>query len=674
MLKTDTKKEHTRTLRDYLETVFRHKNKAILFFLAVVISSVIVLKLTPGSYTSTSTLMIRRGRENVVLDPTTATGAMLPIYKDWASEINSELEILKSHELVENVIMRLGPTVFLTDPKPDRGGKLSLIRSALNPARQWIANVLKRFQKPENENGDGELGQRNKAVRAMEKNLHIHVQENSDIITVSYTATRPELAKQVVTLLIDSYFEKRIDVRKTPGAYQFFTDQREQLLDELQQTEKAIRTIKEEADILSLEDSRLTLQSALQETRTRQLSARSSLAAANARVNTLRTLLSQQSSADPSLQNGGALLDREERKELQAELRREETAQSALSAENLEISRQLTQLRAELAALDKVEPSIRSLQREQDLLEEKYRKYSENQEQARINQALETEKISNVSIVQHATLPTQPDPSRKMFKLLAAMCLGLAGAIGIAFGADYLDPTLHSAADISERLHLTTLIELPDLPAHELDPCALPPEDIPRETSGRTAKDCFQELCFKILALRTDEKPVPVVIGITSTSTGEGVSTIAANLAAAFSRDDRFSSLLLLDANPEQLPVEWGEHTPPFTYQHINDLAEDDESEPEPPGTAAFAEYLAKLKKQQHDIIVVDIPPVSEGGYAVRAAAELDIVILAVEAGRVPWRTLLRTAGLLRAAQASLGGIILNRQRFAMPAWLYRKL
>jgi Mrp family chromosome partitioning ATPase len=71
---------------------------------------------------------------------------------------------------------------------------------------------------------------------------------------------------------------------------------------------------------------------------------------------------------------------------------------------------------------------------------------------------------------------------------------------------------------------------------------------------------------------------------------------------------------------------------------------------------------------------VVDIPPVSEGDYAIRAAAALDVVILAVEAGRVPWRTVLRTASLLTDAKAAVGGIILNRQRFTMPAWLYRKL
>ena len=114
MLKTEVEKEPTRTLRDYLETIFRHKKKALLFFWAAVISSVIVLKFAPDTYTSTSTLMIRRGRENVVLDPAIATGAMLPIYKEWTSEINSELEILRSRELVENVIENIGAEKFLT--------------------------------------------------------------------------------------------------------------------------------------------------------------------------------------------------------------------------------------------------------------------------------------------------------------------------------------------------------------------------------------------------------------------------------------------------------------------------------------------------------------------------------------------------------------------------------
>jgi len=644
MLNTNAKKEQARTLRDYLETVFRHKNKAALFFLAVVISSIIVLKLTPGSYTSTSTLMIRRGRDNVVLDPTTATGAMLPIYKEWTSEINSELEILRSRELVEAVVEHLGPQTILAASKADQ---------------------------------NKERTQMNKALRAVEKELQINAQERSDIVAVSYTAPRPELAQQVVTLLIDSYFEKRIDVRRTPGAYQFFTEQKEQLLQELQETEQAIRDIKEKAEILSLEDIRETLQDTIATIQTQQLTLQASLAAANARVDTLQSVLSQQT-ADTKTQNG-ALLDRDERKELQAELRGEKTAQAALIAESREISRQLAQQCEQLADLDKIEPSIRSLQREQALLEEKYHQYSENQEQARINRALETEKISNVSIVQHATLPTKPDPSSKMFKLLAAAFLGLAGALGIAFGADYMDPTLHSAADISERLHLHTLIELPNMRSRELHPCA-PFPDQPGRLSifgkilNKNAKDYFQELCFKILALRTDEKSTPLVIGITSSSTGEGVSTIAANLAAAFSRDERFNNPLLLDANPEPSSAEWTEEATPFTYQHIHTPIEDDGVEAKPASATAFVDYLIQMEKKQHDIIVVDIPPVSEGGYVVRVAAAMDILILTVEAGRTPWRTVLWAAELLTDVKTVLGGIILNRQRFAMPEWLYRKL
>ena len=49
-----------------------------------------------------------------------------------------------------------------------------------------------------------------------------------------------------------------------------------------------------------------------------------------------------------------------------------------------------------------------NLQRELALQDAKYRKYSENREQARIDQALETNKISNISVVQQATASTKP--------------------------------------------------------------------------------------------------------------------------------------------------------------------------------------------------------------------------------------------------------------------------
>ena len=678
MPNTDTTREQGFPLRNYLETVFRHKNKALLFFLATAAAAVIALAFASESYTSTAKLLIRRGRENVGLDPTTATGVTLPLYKEWTSELNSELEILSSRELAEEVVRSLGPDAFLSASETERGGRLSPIREALSPVRHWMKKVARRFRRDEEGVGAKMTGRLDKIVEQIQENLQIHVQERSDIISVSYTSANPQLAQQVVTLLIDRYFEKRIDVRRTPGAYQFFTEQREQLLNELHRTDEAIRSIKEKAGILSPEESRLALQDSLAAVQTQQLNNQSALAAASARVEMMRTMLQQQGSSERKAP-GGAILNPAEREELQAALRLEETTQAALTAEGREISRQLVELRNQLAAVEALETPIRNLRREQMLLEEKYRQYSENQEQARINQALETEKISNVSIVQQATLPARPNPSRNFFKLLSALLAGLLGALAIVIGADWIDPTLHSAADICRHLHLPALMEIPDVRRQEINPFTAKPEKGRRpDLSGSPlmdVKECFQELGFKIVASCEHKGNRPLAIGITGSSEGEGVSTVASNLAAAFARDSRFNHPLLLDANQNPLPVEWTSRPVGFTYQHLRSAPKSEESGLQKAGSEDFIHQLDRIRKQsQHDIIVVDLPPVSESGDSLQTASGLDIVILTARASRTPWRTVQRAVGMLTDIHASFGGIVLNRRRFPLPAWIYNKL
>jgi capsular polysaccharide biosynthesis protein len=90
-----------------------------------------------------------------------------------------------------------------------------------------------------------------------------------------------------------------------------------------------------------------------------------------------------------------------------------------------------------------------------------YRRYYEKLEQARIDQALEIGKISNVSIVQPATFPMNPVKPNKKRNLAMGLFLGLFGGIGLAFFFEYMDHTLRRPQDIEERLQLPTLAALP---------------------------------------------------------------------------------------------------------------------------------------------------------------------------------------------------------------------
>ena len=677
-MKDPATEKQARPLRDLVETVFRHRRKAAAFFLAVTLSALILLAFSPVTYTSTSKLIVHRGRESVFVDPT-AGGATLPLYKEWESEINTELEILNSRELVAEVVESMGPSIFIEERPPDETGRLGSIRKAFNPVRLFFRKIAKALTPGNSSAKDGErIKQVNKAIQIVEKGLHIGVRPKSDIITVSYTARDPELARQVVDTLVKNYLERRIDLHQIPGGYQFFSQQTELLRKELEDTAAKILAVKKEGNLDLISDDRVALETSIEEMKASRLQVKSELAASEARVASMRSMLSQQSS-----ENNNAILDPVEYKKLQATLRLEEASLAALIAQDREIGSQLDGLRTNLQVIEKNEPAIRRLQREQELLEEKYRKYSENREQARINQELETRKISNVTIVQHATLPEEANPSGKLLKLAAALFLGFFGAVGMAFGFDSIDPSLHSDADVVTRINRETLIELPQLRGRQLDPAFRPPLRKERKArwilhSGKHSvadgDSCFQELYLHFLSMKPSGSE-PLVIGVTSSIGGEGVSTVAAKLAAVFSRDERFPNVLLLDANLTEHSSQMVRQRTdlPFTYYKIRD-EENSEDDQASINASTLSRYLAKARQASYNVIIIDIPPVEEGNYSIRVAAETDLIGLLADCGRTPWRSVKRSAELLDHAGAFVCGIILNRQQYTMPNWLYKKL
>ncbi len=79
---------------------------------------------------------------------------------------------------------------------------------------------------------------------------------------------------------------------------------------------------------------------------------------------------------------------------------------------------------------------IAALQREVDLLETDYRKYSANMEQARIDQQLEVQHMSNIGVVQPASYEPRPVRPRTMLNLLLGIGVGLFGGLALPLVLD----------------------------------------------------------------------------------------------------------------------------------------------------------------------------------------------------------------------------------------------
>jgi uncharacterized protein involved in exopolysaccharide biosynthesis len=144
----------------------------------------------------------------------------------------------------------------------------------------------------------------------------------------------------------------------------------------------------------------------------------------------------------------------------------------ALEEKETQLRDQLAQARQELQTFNVNEVRVTELQREADLHDAVYRKYAATVEQARIDRALELERITNVNVAQPATFEAKPVSPRKQLNLALGLVIGLAGGVLLALVSDRLDESLHSPEDVEKNLDIPTLVAIPRLKSRDLVPTA----------------------------------------------------------------------------------------------------------------------------------------------------------------------------------------------------------
>lgn len=183
------------------------------------------------------------------------------------------------------------------------------------------------------------------------------------------------------------------------------------------------------------------------------------------------------------------------------------------------------------------------------------------------------------------------------------------------------------------------------------------------------------------------------VLGLTSTLRGEGVTTVAANLAIAAS-GTRGVRTLIVDANLRAPSLhrwfnclrgpglneivsgqcEWKEVIQPVAGEGLS-LLPSGTSVGEWTATADLSRCRDLLQElgENFDLVVVDLPAVGDGGMTLPLSTGVEGVALVVEAERVHWEDAQRTTQLLSQADARLLGVVLNKKSERVPRWLRRR-
>jgi uncharacterized protein involved in exopolysaccharide biosynthesis len=479
------------------------------------VAAAIVAAVLPKKYRSQALLLVHLGRQNATLDAVGALGetaAAANPADNREFQINSIAVILASQAMVAKVVDTLGPDVlFGAAPNQETEGRAALpdvlraaigVESALTASRAGIIHkVMKRF-----------------SVEALPK---------SDVIQISFDATSPEAAQRAVAALIEAYLEQHVRLNQIPGAHEFLTRQTGDNFARLTQAEKALLELKNETGLTSIEAQQQALTRRLAGLENDLLAASAEVAAADTQVLALRGRLATLSETQVLAETTGGedktaagmreqvfalemkvqhLLATTKKdyfeipqvaqelektrsilqaqppqhpqvtrgpnrcyEDLQLTLQKQEPLLASLRAKADILRRQIAETRAQLREFNERSMKIARLQRGVEIEDAIYRKYMALAEQDRIDQALETARITSVTVAEPATYDSEPVQPRPIFVLGIGFCLALFGGVTVPLLAEYRDRSLRSREEIEETLRAPVLAVIPRLRQRDLN-------------------------------------------------------------------------------------------------------------------------------------------------------------------------------------------------------------
>jgi capsular exopolysaccharide synthesis family protein len=209
------------------------------------------------------------------------------------------------------------------------------------------------------------------------------------------------------------------------------------------------------------------------------------------------------------------------------------------------------------------------------------------------------------------------------------------------------------------------------------------------EPEGSEAREPFRTLWRRLLGPRNGAVTAGQTLGVTSCLRGEGVSTVAAGLAAAAAVDGQ--SLVLVDANLERPALHRVFHLD--SSPGLADALRGDARLEElvqastltnlsilTAGTiqssgawcceSSMLTALVQALKRAFPLVLFDLPALETGSITTACAGLLDGLLLVVEAQRAPWKVVQREKELLTRAGVPLIGAVLNKRPDYVPGWL----
>jgi polysaccharide biosynthesis protein PslE len=645
-----------RTFRDLLRLFFIFKRE---FQVAVGVTLLMIVLgafFLPASYESNARLLVKPGRDSNTLPIEVADRQALVLPATQRDPIVDEERLLTGRPIIRQVAEHY--LEVIANAPPPQGFFATIkhwLRLGWAGCIDFLRSILQLLGLTEEQTPVERL------AKKLEKSFSVSHAGGSAVMEISFVWDDPAVAQAVVKSWVDIYLQERTRALGRKSLYEFYDLQLKTSESSINRLKQQIIDKLESIDAINIADRLGNLSERIDQLRTDRFNSQRLIAATEDSLATLdrqikalpaeiRTV--REMSLNPAHQHVLQLLNnkRAERQDLlrtfteqappvktidqsiayleQLAASEPPTVQSSENrapnpvAERLQsnyldqqadvarLKAQLKRQENQLAALEQerskamaTEPQLAQLQRALAAEERNYVLYAESLEKARIDRELDDSSISNIAIIEEATL----NPSRVFPKSLLMIALALPAGLMVGLLVLYicylLDQRIHDGGHVESRFGVplwTTLQEL---------------------ESGEAPSSAFLASIYRLYAqlpLAQIEQQ-GLVLALTSARKGEGVSFVIQHLAR------------LIGERGHQVRL-GGEA-------------------PAKPGEVVLLEASALLSNQE----------------AFVALRHADMIVMVIEARQSTIPVVSNALTILTSAFKKVDGVIVNRRRFEVP-------
>ena len=478
------------SLRDIILVLFRWKWTITTIFAVTIATTVVCLWLIRDEfYVVTAKVLVKIGLEQT--PPTTVLGASPAVIGYHEADVNSEIDILTSSELLIQLIDRLGmDKAGPPPPVPERllARVKYYAKSAVQWFQEWKEAMLIRIGLRER------LTLREKVLARLQKTIMVQTQKDSNVIVANLALPFRENASVVLNALLEDYQRFRLKLYRNKGD-EFFEKQLVRISAQLENAEKELQAYERKWQISAQHKQEELLLEQISQGKILLKEAEVELGQAAFKVQRLDEELSRK---EPNFGALGGFESDSFQQGILAELAGLEKEREQLRLTELDRSDRVRNNRSQFEALgDLLAANLRSV------LAEKQRTYEtrmasvvelqsdldefhgqqmswgalkrrarnlENdhlfyrnklEESIATDAALAQETISNVTVIEHAMDPLAPAGMRKLFLLgLSSMAAAFA-ALAFVSVAEFFDHRIYTPEALERSLGTTVIAVLP---------------------------------------------------------------------------------------------------------------------------------------------------------------------------------------------------------------------